>query len=134
MLPRARLKRQPLNDLAFRGVLGVLGIPQKGRWAMARAGTMEKLSTESIKGWMTARKGWKRRANKLTKDFEFDSFRDSIVFVNRIATLADDRNHHPDIDVRYATVTVSVTTHDAGGITEKDLDLAEQIDFATSAE
>ena len=101
---------------------------------MARAGAAEKVSTESIKGWLAARKGWKRRGNKLTKEFELDSFRDSIVFVNRIATLADTMNHHPDIDVRYATVTVTVTTHDAGGITEKDLDLAEQIDFATSAE
>lgn len=101
---------------------------------MARAGALEKLGTESIKGWLAARKGWKRRANKLTKDFEFESFRDSIVFVNRVATLADEVNHHPDIDVRYSTVTITVTTHDAGGITEKDLDLAEQIDFATSAE
>jgi len=101
---------------------------------MARAGALEKLSAESIKGWLSARKGWKRRANKLPKEFDFDSFRNSIVFVNRIATLADDMNHHPDIDVRYSKVTVTVTTHDAGGITEKDLDLAEQIDFATSAE
>lgn len=101
---------------------------------MARAGTVDKLNTESIRGWLSGRKGWKRRANKLTKDFAFESFRDSIVFVNRIATLADGMNHHPDIDVRYATVTVTLTTHDAGGITEKDLELAEQIDFATSAE
>jgi 4a-hydroxytetrahydrobiopterin dehydratase len=101
---------------------------------MARAGAAEKLNAESIRGWMSSRKGWKRRANRLTKEFDFDSFRNSIVFVNRIATLADGMNHHPDIDVRYATVTVSLTTHDAGGITEKDLELAEQIDFATSAE
>ncbi len=101
---------------------------------MARAGTVDKLNTESIRGWLSGRKGWKRRANKLTKEFAFESFRDSIVFVNRIATLADGMNHHPDIDVRYATVTVTLTTHDAGGITEKDLELAEQIDFATSAE
>jgi len=101
---------------------------------MARTGTAEKVTAESIRGWLSGRKGWKRRGNKLTKDFEFESFRDSIVFVNRIATLADGMNHHPDIDVRYAKVTVTVTTHDAGGITEKDLDLAEQIDFATSAE
>jgi len=101
---------------------------------MARAEAAEKLNAESIKGWLTARKGWKRRANKLTKDFEFESFRDSIVFVNRIATLADGMNHHPDIDVRYATVTVTVMSYDAGAITEKDLDLAAQIDFATSAE
>lgn len=91
-----------------------------------------KLKTESVRGWLNARRGWKRRSNKLTKDFGFTNFRDSIVFVNRVATLADSHNHHPDIAVHDATVTLSLCTHDAGGITEKDLDLAEQIDFATS--
>jgi 4a-hydroxytetrahydrobiopterin dehydratase len=94
--------------------------------------TLEKLSGESIKGWLATHKAWKRHANKLTKDFVFSSFRDSIVFVNRVASVADHFNHHPDIDVRYAKVTISLTTHDAGGITAKDLDVAEQIDFATS--
>lgn len=101
---------------------------------MPRATKAEKLTAESIRGWLSAHKGWKRQANKLNKAFEFTSFRDSIVFVNRIATLADDVDHHPDIDIRYATVTVTLSTHDAGGITEKDLKLAEQIDFATSAD
>ena len=101
---------------------------------MAGARTTEKLNTESIRGWLRSRKGWKRRANKLTKDFEFESFRDSIVFVNRVASLADTHDHHPDIDIRYDTVTLTLSTHDAGGITEKDLELAEQIDFATSAD
>ena len=93
---------------------------------------ISRLNPESIRGWLRNRKGWKRRSNRLIKDFAFDSFRDSIVFVNRVATLADSHDHHPDIDVRYATVTVTLATHDAGGITEKDLELAEQIDFATS--
>jgi 4a-hydroxytetrahydrobiopterin dehydratase len=101
---------------------------------MPGARTAAKLNTESIRGWLRTRKGWKRRANKLTKEFEFPSFRDSIVFVNRVASLADSHDHHPDIDIRYATVTLTLSTHSAGGITEKDLDLAEQIDFATSAE
>jgi 4a-hydroxytetrahydrobiopterin dehydratase len=101
---------------------------------MTRAHAAEKVSADSIKAWLAARKGWKRRANKLSKDFAFESFRDSIVFVNRIASIADHHNHHPDIDVRYTTVTVTLTTHDSGGITEKDLDVAEQIDFATSAQ
>jgi 4a-hydroxytetrahydrobiopterin dehydratase len=94
--------------------------------------TLEKLTAEQIKGWLATHKGWKRHANKLTKDFVFPSFRDSIVFVNRIASVADHFNHHPDIDVRYAKVTVTVTTHDVGGITTRDLDVAAQIDFATS--
>ena len=100
---------------------------------MPQAGTTEKLDKESVRRWLRAREGWKRRSNKLTKDFEFASFRDSIVFVNRVATLADQLDHHPDIDIRYTTVTLTLTTHDAGGITEKDLALAAQIDFATSA-
>jgi len=101
---------------------------------MAQAGTAARLSAESIRGWLSQKKGWKRRANRLTKIFEFGSFRDSIIFVNRIASLADDLDHHPDIDVRYTAVTVAISTHHAGGITEKDLDLADRIDFATSAQ
>lgn len=91
-----------------------------------------KLNSESIRGWLDNRRGWRRRSNKLMKDFQFSHFRDSIVFVNRVATLADSHKHHPEIDVRDGTVTLSLSTQDAGGITEKDLDLAEQIDFATS--
>lgn len=93
----------------------------------------KKLTTESVRGWLQERPGWKRRSNTLTKDFQFTSFRDSIVFVNRVATLADTVDHHPEIDVRFDTVRLTLSTHDAGGITEKDLELAEQIDFATSA-
>ena len=92
-----------------------------------------KLNTKSIRGWLSARKGWKRRSNKLTKDFVFGHFRDAIVFVNRVATLADSHDHRPDIHIRDVRVTLTLSTRDAGGITEKDLDLAEQIDFATSA-
>ncbi|MDH3271098.1 MAG: 4a-hydroxytetrahydrobiopterin dehydratase [Gemmatimonadota bacterium] len=94
--------------------------------------TIKKLKSESIRGWLDDRSGWKRRSNTLTKVFQFSHFRDSIVFVNRVATLADTHKHHPDIEVRGGTVTLVLTTDDVGGITEKDLDLAEQIDFATS--
>lgn len=92
----------------------------------------EKLNDESVEGWIETRRGWEMEDDALLKTFEFSSFRDSIVFVNRMATLADQRDHHPDIDIRYTKVRVSLSTHDAGGITEKDLEMAEQIDFATS--
>ena len=101
--------------------------------AERKRGMSDRLNTESIRGWLRERQGWKRRANRLVKDFRFPSFRDAIVFVNRVATLADKVDHHPDIDVRYDMVRLTLSTHDAGGITEKDLNLAEQIDFATSA-
>lgn len=90
------------------------------------------LNDASIKGWIGGRTGWKREKKRLVKQFELPSFRDSIVFVNRVATLADQADHHPDIDVRYDKVVIGLSTHSAGGITEKDLDLAEKIDFATS--
>ena len=93
----------------------------------------EKLNRESIQGWLKERKGWKRKSNALVKEFELQSFRDSIVFVNRVATLADQADHHPDIDIRFDRVTLTLSTHSARGITEKDLKLAEQVDFATSA-
>lgn len=100
---------------------------------MPAAETIGKLNAESIRGWLNTRKGWKRRSNRLTKEFVFSHFRDSIVFVNRVATLADAFALFPDIDVRDGTVTLTISSGTPGGITEKDLELAEQIDFATSA-
>ncbi|MBR43985.1 MAG: 4a-hydroxytetrahydrobiopterin dehydratase [Gemmatimonadetes bacterium] len=99
---------------------------------MAVSEKAKKLNKESVRGWLENRKGWKRQANRLTKDFVFTRFRDSIVFVNRVATIADSCKHHPDMDVRGGTVTLSLSTEEVGGITEKDIGLAEQIDFATS--
>ena len=93
----------------------------------------DKLNDESIEGWLKGRKGWKRSGNALTKSFGFLSFRDAIVFVNRVASLADESDHHPDIDIRYTTVILSLTTHSAHGLTEKDLRLAAEVDFATSS-
>ncbi|RMH15246.1 MAG: 4a-hydroxytetrahydrobiopterin dehydratase [Gemmatimonadetes bacterium] len=92
-----------------------------------------KLNDESIESWLTRREGWSRDGDRLVKEYRFDSFRDSIVFVNRVATIADELDHHPDIDVRYDRVSLSLSSHDAGGITDRDLKLAERIDFATSA-
>lgn len=94
---------------------------------------VEKLNDESIRGWLRGRTGWKRKGKTLIKGFSFPSFRDSIVFVNRVASLADDVDHHPDIDIRYTTVNLTLTTHEAKGLTQRDLELAERVDFATSA-
>lgn len=90
------------------------------------------LNEDSIQDWIAARSGWTVQDGQLTKTFAFPAFRDSIVFVNRVATLADQADHHPDIDVRYDQVQIGLATHSEGGITDKDTALAEQIDFATS--
>jgi len=93
----------------------------------------EKLQGKSIQEWLEVHPGWNRKSNALVKEYRLASFRDSIVFVNRIAGLADAADHHPDIDVRFNRVLIALSTHDAGGITAADLKMAEALDHATSA-
>jgi len=71
---------------------------------------------------------WIDSQNALERTIEFPSFRDAIAFVNRVAELAEQANHHPDIAVSYKKVTLRWTTHSAGGITERDNELAARTD------
>ena len=77
---------------------------------------------------------WKLEGDKLTKSFKFGSFREAMGFLTRIGFEAEERNHHPEIFNVYNQVTLSLSTHDAGGkVTEKDTDLAgaiERIDWS----
>ena len=70
--------------------------------------------------------GWEERDGALERTFEFPSFPDAIAFVNRVADVAEAENHHPDVDIRYRTVTVRWTTHSEGGVTERDHRLAQR--------
>ena len=69
---------------------------------------------------------WGERDGALVREIEFPSFADAIAFVDRLAELAEQENHHPDIDIRYRRVTVRWSTHSAGGITAKDREMAER--------
>ena len=69
---------------------------------------------------------WQERDDALVRELEFPTFADAIAFVNRLAELAESENHHPDVDIRYRRVTVRWTTHSAGGVTERDRELAER--------
>jgi len=89
----------------------------------------QKLSDLEVQRALGGLPGWARRGGALTKTFSFDRFADGIRFVDRLARVADEMNHHPDIDVRYTKITVMLSTHDAGGITETDLRLAEKIEM-----
>jgi 4a-hydroxytetrahydrobiopterin dehydratase len=71
---------------------------------------------------------WELIGGRLVRVVVFDGFKEAMVFVNRVAGLAEDRNHHPDIDIRYNRVTLALVTHDSGGITQLDIDLARAID------
>ena len=74
--------------------------------------------------------GWAREGNAIRKGFSFAKFADGIRFVDRVAVAADAMDHHPDIDVRYTTITMTLSTHSAGGLTARDFDLAAKIDAA----
>jgi 4a-hydroxytetrahydrobiopterin dehydratase len=87
-----------------------------------------KLSDLDIQRALGSLPGWSRRGAALTKTFTFEKFAEGIAFVDRIAVAADAMNHHPDIDIRYTKVAVSLSTHDAGGVTQADLVLAEKIE------
>jgi 4a-hydroxytetrahydrobiopterin dehydratase len=72
--------------------------------------------------------GWSRRANALTKTFAFPSFMGGIEWLRRVADVAESMDHHPDLDIRYTKITVTLSTHSAGGITPKDFTLARAIE------
>ena len=72
--------------------------------------------------------GWTRAGRAITRTYRFADFRRALAFVNRVGELAEREQHHPDIDIRYNQVTLSMWTHDAGGLTERDFRLAAAID------
>ena len=90
----------------------------------------QKLSDLEIQRALGGLTGWARRGDALVKTYTFDKFGDGISVVGRVARAADEMDHHPDIDIRYTKVTMSLSTHDAGGITQSDLTLAQKIDNA----
>lgn len=75
---------------------------------------------------MSVPSGWQERDGALEREFELASFADAIAFVGRVAELAEAENHHPDIAISYRRVTLRWTTHSAGGITDRDRELAER--------
>ena len=72
--------------------------------------------------------GWARRGSTLTKTFTFAKFPDGIAFIDRVALAAERMNHHPDLDIRFTKITATLSTHDAGGITQSDIDLALEME------
>jgi 4a-hydroxytetrahydrobiopterin dehydratase len=90
----------------------------------------ERLSDIAIQRELGTLPGWSRRGDVITKTFQFREFLTGIDFVNAVAKAAEAADHHPDIDIRYTKITFALSTHSAGGITQKDLDLAKKIEQA----
>src|SRR5215217_4185403 len=94
---------------------------------MARSARM-KLSTDDVTGRLAGAPGWTREGDALMRQFVFKSFPDAIAFVTRLAFDAEASDHHPDLAISYKRVTVRWSTHDEGGITEKDFEGVRQSD------
>jgi 4a-hydroxytetrahydrobiopterin dehydratase len=87
-----------------------------------------KLSDSEIDARLEDLVDWTRQDGEIRKLFKLASFPGAIAFVTQVGFLAEAANHHPDIDIRWRKVSLALTTHDAGGLTTKDFDLAAQID------
>lgn len=91
---------------------------------------MPALSPQEAQARLSTLNGWQIENGQLVKTFQFKFFRGALDFVNRVGELAEQAGHHPDIDIRYNRVRLSLVTHDAGGLTPKDFDLAVRADKA----
>ena len=89
---------------------------------------MAKLTTEAVQVALKKLPGWTLKDEAIGKQYTWPSFPDAIKFVNQVADLAEQADHHPDILINYRRVTLTLSTHSGGGITQKDFDLAAQIE------
>jgi 4a-hydroxytetrahydrobiopterin dehydratase len=89
---------------------------------------MALLSEAEIEEGLRGLKGWERKGSEIVKVLKHKSFVESVGFVNKVAILAEKSDHHPDILIQYRNVTLTLSTHSKGGLTEKDFKLAGEID------
>lgn len=93
----------------------------------------ELLDDEEIEQRLDELGDWEREGDEMMKWFEFDDFSLAITFVNDVAKMADRYDHHPDIDIRYNRVKLTLSTHSEGGLTSIDFDLASDIEQSIEA-
>jgi 4a-hydroxytetrahydrobiopterin dehydratase len=94
---------------------------------------MAVLTEAALSSALSSLTGWQAEAGELRKTFTTPSFVTALALVNRAGDLAEAAGHHPDITINYNRVTFALVTHDQGGITEKDVAMARQIDQAAAA-
>ncbi len=87
-----------------------------------------KLNDFQIDQQLETMDGWRREGESIVREYHFENFKVALAFVNRVADVAEWQNHHPDITLHsWNKVRLTVTTHDLGGLTKKDFDLAKQV-------
>jgi 4a-hydroxytetrahydrobiopterin dehydratase len=88
-----------------------------------------KLDAVTLERWHATHTDWERvSGDSIAREFKFKDFKSALAFVNKIGEIAEKKNHHPDITLGWGRVRVVYTTHDAGGLTQLDLDMAEATD------
>ncbi|MDO8531079.1 MAG: 4a-hydroxytetrahydrobiopterin dehydratase [Dehalococcoidia bacterium] len=87
-----------------------------------------KLSTEETRNRMASINGWQHWGSAIARSYTFGTFTKAMDFVNKVARLAEEVGHHPDISISYTRVTLTLSTHVVSGLSEKDFDLAAKID------
>lgn len=90
--------------------------------------TRVRLLPEEVTAFLNANPRWRFADGSITRSFKFSTYMDGIAFVNRVAELAEAANHHPDLVVTWRKVVLSLTTHDAGGVTPLDIEMAGRVD------
>jgi 4a-hydroxytetrahydrobiopterin dehydratase len=89
---------------------------------------MARLNDEEIDERLQDLDGWERHGEAIRKHYEGDDFASSVALVNRLTPVAEEMNHHPDLEVSWNKVTVTISTHSEGGLTSNDFELARRID------
>jgi 4a-hydroxytetrahydrobiopterin dehydratase len=89
---------------------------------------MPLLDDEEIEAQLGGLERWERRGDAIVREFDRGDFMGSVDLVNRIAPVAEDMNHHPDLEISWSKVTVALSTHSQGGLTDNDFELARRID------
>lgn len=89
---------------------------------------MGRLSDDEIDEALRQLEGWSRDRDRIVREYSVEDFVEAVELVNAFVDPAEENHHHPDLEVSWGSVTVNLTTHDAGGLTEKDFNLAETYD------
>jgi 4a-hydroxytetrahydrobiopterin dehydratase len=89
---------------------------------------MAKLSEDEVAAGLGRLPGWHRDGDTIERTYQLPDFRTALAFVAAVGELAEQMNHHPDIDIRYDRVRLALSTHSEGGLTGKDFELARKID------
>ncbi len=88
---------------------------------------MNVLNAENVRERLKSLPGWELEQEEIVRQFEFSDFKAALRFVNLVAEKAESAGHHPDIDIRYNKVRLALTSHDSGGITERDIKMAQAL-------